>query len=135
MRIADIIVKPLTETHLRTNYQFNNLFYSDMNNLTSILRCCSGPKCVSSSNDTKALFLCDSHASLIFITYHYNHPLTNKQLIDLLYNETNSLSSIFSWCNGVKIIVLRKDRLALSHGDNHFDTFVLTLPENHLQTN
>ena len=46
-----------------------------------------------------------------------------------------SSSSIFSWCRGVKIVVSRKDRIALSHGDNHFDTFVITLAENRLLTN
>ena len=40
-----------------------------------------------------------------------------------------SLSSIFSRWNAVKIVVLRKDRLTLSHGDNHFDLFVITPAE------
>ena len=77
-----------------------------------------GPTCVSSNNDTKALSLCDSYLSLICITRPKNHLPTNKQLINLLYDEIESLSSIFRWCNGVKIVVSRKDRLALSHGDN-----------------
>ena len=90
---------------------------------------------MSSNNDTKALPLCDNHVSLIFITQPENHLLTNKQLIDLLYNEIKSLSSIFSWCTGVKIVVSRKDRLALSHEENHFDMCFVTLAENHLGTN
>ena len=86
---------------------------------------------MSSNNATKAL----SQVLLILITRPSNHLLTNKQLIDLLYNEMKSLNSIFSWCNGMKIVVLRKDRLALSHGDNHFDILFITLAENHLHTN
>ena len=86
---------------------------------------------MSSNNDTKAL----SQVSVILITRPKNHLLTNKELIDILYNEMKSLSSIFSRCNGVKIVVLRKDRLALSHGDNHFDLLFITLTENHLHTN
>ena len=66
---------------------------------------------MSSNNDTKEL----SQISLIFITRPLNHLHTNKQLTDLLYNEMDSLISIFSWCNGVDIVALRKDRLALSH--------------------
>ena len=46
-----------------------------------------------------------------------------------------SLISIFSWGNGVKIVALRKDRLALSHEDNHFDIIFITLAVNHLGTN
>ena len=80
---------------------------------------------MSSNNDTKALSLCNNHVSLIFITRPSNYLLTNKQLINLLYNQIKSLSSSFSWCNNVIIVVLRKDRLALSHGHNHFDTFLL----------
>ena len=78
---------------------------------------------MSSNNDTKGLSLCNNYISLILITRPYNHLLTYKQLIDHLYNQMKSLSSIFSWCKGVKIVILRKDRLALSHGDNHFDNF------------
>ena len=60
--------------------------------------------------------------------YSYNSTLkssAHKQPIEILYNEMKSLNSLFSWCNGVKIVVLRKDRLALSHGDNHFDIIII----------
>ena len=87
------------------------------------------------NNDTTALSLCDNCFSLIFITRPKYHLPTNKQLISLIYNEMESLSSIFRWCNGVRIVDSRKDRLALSHGDNRFDIFLITLRENHLQTN
>ena len=90
---------------------------------------------MSSNNDTKALSPCDNHFSLNFITRPQNNLLTNKRLIDLLYNEMKSLISIFSWCNAVNIVALWKDRLALSHWDNRFDINFTTLPENHLQTN
>ena len=99
-----------------------------MKSLSSTLSCCKGPKCVSSNNDTKAL----CQVSIILITRPKNHLLTNKLLFDIIYNEMKSLNSIFSWCNGVKIVVLWKDRLALSHGDNHFDLLLITLAENHL---
>ena len=58
--------------------------------------------------------------SIILITRPLNHLLTNNQLIDLLYKQIKNLSSIFSWCNGVKIVLSRKDRVALSHEDIHF---------------
>ena len=77
---------------------------------------------MSSNNATKAL----SQVLLILITRPSNHLLTNKQLIDLLYNEMKSLISIFSRGNGVNIVVLRKDRLALSHGDKQL-TYYLKL--------
>ena len=70
---------------------------------------------MSSNNDTKALSLGDNHFSFNSITRPQNHLLTNKQIVDLLYNEMKSLISIFSWCIGVNIVALRKDRLALLH--------------------
>ena len=101
-------------------------------NVTSILSCCLGRKCVSSNNDTKALSLCDSCFSHICITQLKNHQPKNKQLINLLCDDMESLISIFSWCNRVKIVVSRKDPRALSHEDNDF---FITLAENHRQTN
>ena len=74
-------------------------------------------------------FLCDNYFSLIFITRPKNHLPTNNQLINLLHNEMDSLSSIFSWCDGVKMVVSMKDRVALSHGYNHFDMFFIILTE------
>ena len=35
----------------------------------------------------------------------------------------------------MKIVVLRKDRLALAHGDNQFDLLFITIAKNHLHTN
>ena len=75
-----------------------------MKNLTSIYSCFLGPKRVSSNNDTKALSLCDNYFSLISITRPKIHLPTNKQIVNFLYNEMESLSSIFSWCNVVKIV-------------------------------
>ena len=74
---------------------------------------------MSSNNDTKALSLCDNCFARILL----NQP---KNYLPTINN---------SWCSGVKIVVSRKDPRALSHGDNHFDIFSITLPENHLQTN
>ena len=48
------------DTDLGLNKQLINLRYNDMKNLTLILYHCIGPKCVPSTNDTKALFLCDN---------------------------------------------------------------------------
>ena len=87
---------------------------------------------MSSINDTKALSLCDSCFSHICITQPKNQLPKNKLLINHLYDDMESLSPILSVCNGVKIVVSRKDPRALSHGDNHFN---ITLAENHLQTN
>ena len=86
---------------------------------------------MSSKNDTNDL----SQISIIFITRPKNHQLTNKHLMDFLYDEMKSLISIFSRCNSVNIVALRKDRLALSQGDNHFDILFISLAENHLETN
>ena len=65
--------------------------------------------------------------------YSYNSTLKSSAHKQTTYRhyiyEMKSLSSIFSRCNAVKIVVLRKDRLTLSHGDNHFDLFVITLAE------
>ena len=66
--ITDINFQPLTETNLRTNQWLIILFYSIVNNLTSIFSCCIGPKCVPFNNDTKALSLCDNQVLLTFIT-------------------------------------------------------------------
>ena len=82
--------------HQRTNKHPINLCYNDVKNFTSILSFCIGPKCVFSNDDTKALFLCELHFSLIFTSRSLNHKRTNKQLITLLYNEMKSLSSILS---------------------------------------
>ena len=57
-----------------------------------------------------------------------NHQPKTKQLHNLLYDDVESLSSIFSCCNRVKIVFSRKDPRALSHEDNHF---FITLAENH----
>ena len=59
------------------------------------------------NNDTTALSLCDNCFSLVFITRPKYHLPTNKQLISLYNNEMKSLSSVFRWCNGVKIVVSR----------------------------
>ena len=64
-----------------------------------------GPKCAFSNNDTKTLSLCDSCFSHICISRPKNHLPKNKQLINLLYDEMESITSILSWCNGVKFVV------------------------------
>ena len=53
--------------HLRTNNQLINLLYNDVKDFTSILSFCICPKCVSSNNYTKPLFLRDNHCCLFFI--------------------------------------------------------------------
>ena len=88
-----------------------------------------------SNNNTTAQSLCDNCFSFVFTTRPKYRLPTNKQLISLIYNEMKSLSSIFRWCNGVRIVDSTKDRLVLSHGDNHFYIFFITLAENNLQTN
>ena len=98
-----LVTRPLN--HLLTSKQLIDILYNEMKSLNCTLNCCRGLKCVSCNKGTKAL----SQVSHILITRPSNHLLTNKQLIDIQYNEMKSLNSIFSWCNGVKIIVLRKD--------------------------
>ena len=62
--------------------------------------------------------------------YSYNSTLKSSAHKQTTYRhyiyEMKSLSSIFNRCNGVKIVLLRKDRLALSHGENPFDLFYMT---------
>ena len=78
-------------------------------------------------------YLCLIVAFHIFVKMDQkNHLPKNKQLLNLLYDDVESLSSIFSWCNRVRIVASRKDPRKLSHEDNHF---FITLAENHQQTN
>ena len=65
--------------------------------------------CVSSNDDTKALFLCELHFSLIFTSRPLNDQRTDKQLMNLLYNDVKNLNSIFSCCNCVNIVPSKKD--------------------------
>ena len=75
-----LIFKSQPLYHLRTKKQLINLLYNDVKNLTSILSYCIGPKCVSSKDDTKALFQCELHFSLIFTRRPLNHQRTNNLL-------------------------------------------------------
>ena len=79
-------------SHHRLNNQRINLLYNDVENKTSILTCCFGPKCVSSNDDRKALFLCAIHFSFIITRRSLNHQQTYKQRITLLYNEMKRVS-------------------------------------------
>ena len=67
--------------HVRTNKHLIKLLFNDVKNLTSILSCCIGPKCVSSNDDTKALFLCELYFLLDFTSRPLNHQRTNNQRI------------------------------------------------------
>ena len=69
---------------------------------------------MSSNNATKAL----SQVLLILITRPQNHLLNNKRLIDLPYNEMESLISSFSWCN-VQSVSSNNNTKLLSQCDNH----------------
>ena len=55
----------LPDSHLHTNKNLINLLYNDVKNLSSILNCYIGPKCVASNNYAKPL-------SLYVFTYFYN---------------------------------------------------------------
>ena len=72
-----------------------------MNNLTSILNYYIRPKCVSSKNDTK-VYLSEkiTFHKIMYITCPEYHLQTNKQLINLLYNDVNNLTSIMRCCMG-----------------------------------
>ena len=104
--------------------QIINLLYNDVKNVTSILSYCIDPKCVSSNDATKALFLYELQFALIFTSQPLNHQRTNKQLITILYNEMKSSSSIFSCCNGVNIVTSKKD---WKHYIREIITFLLFL--------
>ena len=80
----------------QTNKELINLLYNDVKNFTSSLSFCIGPKFVFSNGDTKALFLCELHFSLIFTSRPLNHQQTNKQLITLMYNEFHF--KLLQWC-------------------------------------
>ena len=45
------------DNHLHTNKQLINLRYNSVKNVFSVLNCYIGPKCVSSKNDAKALYI------------------------------------------------------------------------------
>ena len=53
----------IPENHQETNNQLINILYTDVKNLTSVLNCCTGPKCVSSINHTKDLSHVDDDCS------------------------------------------------------------------------
>ena len=90
------------DTHLGLNKQLINLLYNDVKNLTSILNCYVGPKCVASNNDAKPLSLYDIHFSQIFITRPDTDTELNKQLINLHYNDMKNLTSILYSYTGPK---------------------------------
>ena len=81
----------LPNNHLETNNLLISLLYNDVKNLSSILNWYICQKCVSSKNITKALSLYDDQFSIIVITRPENHLRTNKQLINLLYNDVKNL--------------------------------------------
>ena len=70
--------------HQWTNNQHITLLYNEMKSLSSIFRCCFGPKGVSSR---KALFPCQIHFSPNITSRSLKNQRTNKQLITLLHNE------------------------------------------------
>ena len=85
---------------VRNSLSFLYLF---VKNLTSILNFSTAPKCDFSNNDTKALSLRDNHSFLFFIYLGITIMLvTNKQLINLLYNDVKNVTSILSCCIGPK---------------------------------
>ena len=115
-----LLCKSQHYNHLRTKNQLIYRLYNDVKNFTSVLSFCIGRKCVSSNDDTKAVFLCELHFSLIFTSRPLNHQRTNKQLVTLRYNDVKNFSSIFSCCNCVNIVTSKKDWKALYQWDNHF---------------
>ena len=125
-----ITSRPLN--HQRINNQRNNLLYNDVENKTSILTCCFGPKCVSSNDDRKALFLCEIHFSLTLTSGPLNHQRTNNQHITIVYNEMKSLSSIFRCCVGPKGVSSRK---ALFPYQLHFSPYITSRSLNNQRTN
>ena len=121
--------------HQRTNKQPINLNYNDVKNSTSILSFCIGPNCVSSNEDTKALFLCELHFSLIFTSRPLNHQRTNKQLINLNYNDVKSFTSILSFCIGPNCVSSNEDTKALFHCELHISLIFISWPLNNQRTN
>ena len=121
--------------HLQPNNQHFDVLYNDVKNSTSILSFCIGPKCVSSNDDTKALFLCELHISLFVTIRPLNHQRKNKQPINLRYNVVKNLSSILSYCIGPKRLSSNDDRKALFPCELHFSLIFTSRPLNHQQTN
>ena len=95
--------------HQRTNKQPINFRYNCVKNFTSILCFCIGLKCVSSNDDTKALFHCGLHFARIFTSRSFNHQRTIKQFITLRNNDMKNLISFLSCCNSVNIVPSKKD--------------------------
>ena len=112
--------------HQWTNNQHITLLYNEMKSLSSIFRCCFGPKGVSSR---KALFQCQIHFWPNITSRSLNNQRTNMQLITLLHNEMKS--SIFSCCNGINIVLSNKEWKALYQWDNHFSLSFTSRPLNH----
>ena len=79
---------------------------------------------MSSINDTK-LYLCVTTILLcFFISRHYNHLRTNKQLITLRYNDVKNFSSTLNFCIGPTSVSSNNDTKALSLRDNHCCLFL-----------
>ena len=56
----------------------------------------------------------DNHFSLVFITRLENHLWTNKVLVNVLYNDVISLTSIINFYIGPKSVISNIDTKALS---------------------
>ena len=121
--------------HLQPNNQPIDLLCNDVKNSTSIFELCIGPKCVSSNDDTKALFLCELHFSLFVTIRPLNHQRKNKQPINLRYNHVKNLTSILSYCIGPKRLSTNDDIKALFLCELHFSLIFTSRPLNHQQTN
>ena len=85
------------------------------------------------TNDTKALYLCELHFPLIIKSRPLNLQLTNKQPINLLYNDVKNLMSILSCCIGPYCVFLIT-YITLSLCDNYISIFWISQHYNHFKT-
>ena len=94
----------------KKNKQLINLLYYNVKNLTSILNFCIGPKCVTSDNDNRMF---DNPFKLFLMPRPENHLHTNKQLINLLYNDVKTLTSIFRYCKVIKRVPSERSKCVM----------------------
>ena len=77
-----------------------------------------------SSKSIETFFL--STIDVLLISSTKKHLRRNKELIKLVHNNVQNLSSVLSCCNSVKSMFSKKDAKALSLRDNHIDSFITT---------
>ena len=108
--------------NFQKNKQLSKLLHNDVNNLTSFWDAAKVPKsfpCNSNYCITE-IFTWDKMLIAYFIYHHLTSICWRTiNLINFLYNDVKSLTSILSCCNGDKVVFSKKDRKAIFLLEDH----------------